>query len=247
MTLDFELPGELIEILKSSQKVTALTGAGISAESGVPTFRDAQTGVWAQYDPLQLATPEAFQANPRLVWEWYTWRRELILNSAPNPGHYALLQLENYYPDFLLVTQNVDGHHQAAGSQNVVELHGNIFRTRCSRDGRVIQEVVNTSGKPPRCTDCGSYLRPDVVWFGESLPEDTLETALEAARTCGVFLSVGTSTLVEPAASLPFIALEAGSTVIEINPQDTPLTPKASYSIRGASGDVLPVLLSQIN
>jgi NAD-dependent deacetylase len=246
MPAEFDFPGELIDNLKSSQKVVALTGAGISAESGVPTFRDAQTGLWAQYDPLQLATPESFQSNPRLVWDWYTWRRELISKSSPNPGHYALVKLESFFPEFLLVTQNVDGHHQTAGSQRVIELHGNIFRTKCSQDGRVIPEGVKTTGTPPRCPDCGSYLRPDVVWFGENLPKNALETAIEAARTCDAFLSVGTSSRVEPAASLPFIAFECGSTVIEINLQDTPLTSKATYSIRCTAGDALPSITKEV-
>ena len=241
-----KLPGEIVENLKSSGRVAVLTGAGISAESGVPTFRGAQTGLWAQYDPLQLATPEAFQKDPKLIWDWYTWRRELISKSRPNPGHIALVDLENHFPVFTLITQNVDGLHQAAGSKAVIELHGNIFRTKCARDGRLISKKLDSSESPPVCPDCGSYLRPDVVWFGESLPAEAIERALRATSNCQVFISIGTSTLVEPAASLPFIALENGATVLEINPQSTPLTPLTSYSVRGNAGEIIPKLVLEL-
>ena len=239
-------PGEIIEALRANCRVAILTGAGISAESGVPTFRQAQTGLWAKYDPLQLATPGAFQNDPKLVWDWYSWRRELISQSQPNPSHIALVDLENHYPEFTLITQNVDGLHQMAGSTAVIELHGNIFRTKCSRENRLILEEFEAAETPPRCPLCEAYLRPDVVWFGESLPEEELDRALQAASTCQAFISIGTSTLVEPAASLPFIALRNGAMVLEINPQTTPLTPQASYLIRGKAGDVLPILAVQV-
>ncbi len=241
-----KLPGEIVENLKSSRRVAVMTGTGISAESGVPTFRGAQTGLWAQYDPLQLATPEAFQKDPKLVWDWYNWRRELISNAQPNPGHYALVDLETFYPEFTLITQNVDGLHQSAGSTGVIELHGNIFRTKCSKDDRLISDPIDSFGTPARCPDCGSYLRPDVVWFGESLPAEALERSLRAARNCEIFISIGTSTLVEPAASLPFIALDKGATVLEINPQATPLTRSASYSVRGNGGEIIPKLATEL-
>ena len=241
-----KIPVELIEILRTSHRVVVLTGAGISAESGVPTFRQAQTGLWAQFDPLQLATPGVFKNDPKLVWDWYTWRRKLISESQPNPGHKALVDLENHYPEFTLITQNLDGLHQMAGSTEVIELHGNIFRTKCSRENRLISEEFEAAETPPRCPLCEAYLRPDVVWFGESLPEVELDRAIQAASTCQVFISIGTSTLVEPAASLPFIALRNGATVLEINPQTTPLTPQASYLIRGKAGDVLPILAAQV-
>jgi NAD-dependent deacetylase len=240
------IPGEIIDVLKTSSKVAVLTGAGISAESGVPTFRGAQTGLWAKYDPLQLATPEAFRNDPELVWDWYTWRRALISNSLPNPGHHALVEMESFFSGFTLITQNVDGMHQLAGSRQVIELHGNIFRTKCSRDGRLISGIPDAFESPPRCPECGSYLRPDVVWFGEGLPARALENALQATNSCDLFLSIGTSTLVEPSASLPFIALDTGARVIEINPQPTPFSPSASYSIRGKAGDVLPKLTTQL-
>jgi NAD-dependent deacetylase len=240
------IPGEIIDVLKTSSKVAVLTGAGISAESGVPTFRGAQTGLWAKYDPLQLATPEAFRSNPKLVWDWYTWRRELIASTLPNPGHHALVDLELFFPEFSLITQNVDGLHQLAGSKEVIELHGNIFRTKCAADGSLFSEPLDLTRTPPLCPGCGSYLRPDVVWFGESLPAGALGHAMRATNTCEIFFSIGTSTLVEPSASLPFIALENGATVIEINPQATPLTSKASHSICGRAGDILPILAAQI-
>ena len=241
-----KFPGEIIEVLRASSSVAILTGAGISAESGVPTFRQAQTGLWAQFDPLQLATQQAFQNDPKLVWDWYSWRRELISKSQPNLGHIALVDLESYYPEFTLITQNVDGLHQMAGSTAVIELHGDIFRTKCSRENKLISEEFGTADIPPRCPHCAAYLRPDVVWFGESLPEDELDRALQAATTCEAFISIGTSTLIEPAASLPFIALRNGAAVLEINPQTTQLTPMASCSVQGNAGDVLPILAAQV-
>ena len=241
-----EFPGEVIEILQSSQRVAVLTGAGISAESGIPTFREAQSGLWARYDPAELATPEAFQRNPRLVWEWYSWRRNLISQSAPNQGHHALVEMETFYPEFSLITQNVDGFHRLSGSQNVIELHGNIFRTKCSLEDELILEWPETEQVPPHCPHCDGHLRPDVVWFGESLPSKALESAFQAVNSCQVFLSIGTSSLVEPAASLPLIALNNGASVIEINPQETPLTPLANFSIQRPAGEVLPQLVTAI-
>ena len=220
----------------------ALTGSGISAESGVPTFRDAQTGLWSRYDPQELATPEAFARDPELVWKWYAWRRSLVEGAKPNAGHRALADLERRTPAFTLVTQNVDGLHQEAGSANVVELHGNIRRSRCPAEN-VPVEADHTDHLPPLCPNCGSPLRPDVVWFGESLPVAELEAASEAARSCDVLLSVGTSGLVYPAASLPYEALENGAVVVEVNPDRTPLSASAHYSLRGRAGEVLPGLV----
>jgi NAD-dependent deacetylase len=242
--LDF--PPEIIETLKTSQRVAVLTGSGISAESGVPTFREAQTGLWSRFDPTELATPEAFKADPKLVWEWYTWRRQLISQAKPNPGHHALVEMEDFYPDFTLITQNVDGLHRLAGSRSIIELHGDISRTRCSQDNVQISEQAESNEFPPRCPHCGSLLRPDVVWFGESLPSEALEAAVFAVNSCQIFLSVGTSTLVEPAASLPFLALRNGATVIEINPQETPLTPLANFSSHHPAGKALPQLAAAI-
>ena len=190
--------------LRNARSVAVLTGSGISAESGVPTFRDAQTGLWARYDPMELATPEAFERDPRLVWEWYAWRRELVGNAALNPGHEALAELESRVPDFVLLTQNVDGLHRRAGSQNVVELHGSILHSRCSVEGAFVEPREEDPEIPPSCPSCGAFLRPDVVWFGEALPAEALEEAFHAARECDLFFSIGTSSLVQPAASLAF-------------------------------------------
>ena len=234
---------DLIEALRSAGRVVALTGSGTSAESGVPTFREAQTGLWARYDPQRLATPEAFDRDPRLVWEWYEWRRNLVSEAEPNAGHRALAKLERRVPEFTLITQNVDGLHQRAGSRDVVELHGNILRSRCSREGVIVEPEDSDDSVPPRCPRCGALLRPDVVWFGEMLPAGALEVASEAARGCEVFFSIGTSSLVYPAAALPYGALENSATVVEINPRQTPLTGQADHVLRGRAGELLPELL----
>ena len=236
-----EIPSRLLETFHRASRVVALTGSGISAESGVPTFRDAQRGLWERYDPQELATPEAFARNPRLVWEWYEWRRGLVAEAEPNPGHRALAELERRIPGFTLVTQNVDGLHQRAGSRGVIELHGNIMRSKCSEEGVIVQEYED--GSPPSCPRCGAFLRPDVVWFGEMLPFRALEEASEAALGCDLFLSIGTSSLVYPAAALPHQALENGATLVEVNPTQTPLTPHADFTLRGRAGEVLPELL----
>ncbi len=237
---------DLINSLRSARYVVALTGAGVSAESGIPTFRDAQTGLWAQYRPEDLATPEAFERNPKLVWDWYAWRRELVERSRPNPGHYALAQLQQYVPHFTLITQNVDGFHQLAGSTGVIELHGNLARLKCSREDEVVDRWEDTGETPPRCPRCGAYLRPAVVWFGEVLPRGALETAAQAATDCDVFFSIGTSGLVEPAASLARMALQRGAKVVEVNATITPLTISATFMLRGASGQILPELIKAV-
>jgi NAD-dependent deacetylase len=233
---------DVARALKRASFVTVLTGSGVSAESGVPTFRDAQTGLWARYDPQELATPEAFRRDPGLVWEWYVWRRDLIVGATPNAGHEALARMQGSLPSLTLVTQNVDGLHQRAGSRDVIELHGNVTRSKCSVEGTIVEPPSEIAEMPPRCAACGAYLRPDVVWFGEALPLAALEAASEAARGCEVFLSVGTSTLVYPAAALPFEALENGATVVEINPESTPLTSSAAFVLSGPAGAALAAL-----
>ncbi len=236
-------PAALLAALRDARHVTTLTGSGISAESGVPTFRDAQTGLWAKFRPEDLATPEAFQRNPKLVWDWYAWRRSLVAQAQPNPGHHALVDLERRVPRFRMVTQNVDGLHQRAGSRDVIELHGNISRTKCFEESVLIPSWTETGETPPPCPNCGGPLRPDVVWFGEALPQAALDQALEASQSCDLFFSIGTSTLVHPAASLPFQALQHGATVVEINPDPTPLTARAHHVLRGPAGELLPALL----
>jgi NAD-dependent deacetylase len=244
-------PLDLVDALRSAARLAVLTGAGISAESGVPTFREAQTGLWAKYDPQELATPDAFRRNPKLVWDWYAWRRELVSHAEPNPGHLALAELEKQLPSFTLITQNVDGLHQRAGSRAVIELHGNLQRVKCFEDGDPVSltdiEDQGRNGEyPPRCPRCGGLLRPDVVWFGEILPAANLEKARQAAQNSTVFFSIGTSGVVEPAATLPVIALHAGAMVVEINPLPTPLASLAAYSLQGPAGVILPALVEQV-
>ena len=241
-----ELPPGLTEALRGARHTVVLTGSGVSAESGVPTFREAQTGLWARFDPQELATLEAFERDPKLVWDWYEWRRELVAEADPNPGHAAITKMEQLFPAFTLITQNVDGLHQRAGSREVIELHGNILRTKCSVEGMVVEDYEERETPPP-CPSCGAPLRPDVVWFGEMLPYEALDAASEAARGADVFLSVGTSSLVYPAAALPFEAAENGAALVEINPEETPLTPHAHYAFRGPAGEVLPRLVEGLS
>jgi NAD-dependent deacetylase len=241
MSADYD--PRLVRALRAARRVGVLTGAGISAESGIPTFRDAQTGLWSRFRPEELATADAFRRNPQLVWDWYAWRRGLVGGAEPNAGHRALVRLAGRVPALTLVTQNVDGLHQRAGSADVIELHGNIHRSKCFDEDIVIAEVPESSERPPRCPRCGGPLRPDVVWFGESLPPRALERAEAVARKCDLFLSVGTSAAVFPAAQLPLTALQAGAAVVEINKDPTPLTRVATYSLRGAAGAILPALL----
>jgi NAD-dependent deacetylase len=238
------IPAELARALRDARHVAVLTGAGISAESGVPTFRDALTGLWAKFDPQQLATPSAFRRNPKLVWDWYAERRAQVQRVAPNPGHVALARLEVRVPQFLLATQNVDGLHARAGSRRLVELHGNIARVRCSREAdRIVESWEDGGDEPPRCPACGAYLRPDVVWFEESLPAQALAEAEDASRRCDLLLVVGTAGEVYPAAALPQYAKAAGAIVVEVNPSVTPLSPIADHALRAPSGLALPALL----
>lgn len=229
--------------LRAARHVAVLTGAGTSAESGIPTFREAQTGLWARYRPEDLATPGAFARQPEVVWSWYAWRRELVQRAEPNAGHRALVGLARRVPLLTLITQNVDGLHQRAGSEAVIELHGNILRTVCSACGR-LADTGHADSPPPRCPTCGGILRPDVVWFGEPLPRVALEAAVAAVQSADVLLVVGTSGLVEPAASLPRLALARGASVIEVNPVATPLSAAATLVLKGTAGEILPRLLA---
>ncbi len=244
MTSPCVIPDALLAAIRSAQHICVLTGAGVSAESGVPTFRDAQQGLWAKYDPLQLATPEAYAEDPALVWRWYAWRRELVGEVEPNPGHIALVQLANSVPRLTIVTQNVDGLHQRAGSDDVLEFHGNIFDNRCFDEGCIVDSVDD--GEPPRCPQCGGLVRPGVVWFGEAIPEQALDASFAAARDCDVFMSVGTSSLVYPAAGLVELARDNGATTVEINPDPTEQASAFDYQLAGKSGAVLPELLESL-
>jgi len=229
--------------IKAAHHIVVLTGAGVSAESGVPTFRDRQTGLWAKYRPEDLATPEAFRRDPETVWRWYEWRRSILEEIKPNPGHFAIAELEALPREFALITQNVDGLHAVAGSRNIIELHGNIGRTICSVERCVVSSWTLAGSAPPKCPNCGAHLRPDVVWFGESLPERPFIEAQDHADRCDLFLSVGTSTVVQPAASLPFMAKRSGAFVVEINVDLTPLSHVADLVVREKSGFFLPSVL----
>ncbi|HST29340.1 MAG TPA: NAD-dependent deacylase [Chthoniobacterales bacterium] len=236
-------PETLLQQLRKAQKIVALTGAGISAESGLATFRDAQTGLWSKFKPEELATAEAFRRDPELVSDWYGWRREQALKAQPNRGHLALAEMEKHAPEFRLVTQNVDGLHARAGSQRIVELHGNIHRFRCFENDCASD---NFDVEQRRCRLCGGHLRPAVVWFGEMLPVDAIEAAVVASEECDVFISIGTSSLVYPAADLWRRAKNNGALVIEINKDPTPLTPLTDYSFPGKAGEILPALVQEI-
>ena len=238
------IPDALVNALRDARHVFVLTGAGTSAESGVPTFRDAQSGLWEKYDPLDLATPEAFLRDPELIWNWYRWRRELVAKAEPNPGHVALALLATLVPRLTLVTQNVDGLHQRAGSRDVIEFHGNLFADRCFVEDCLVE--CNSNSSVPVCPACGGNVRPGVVWFGEAIPEHALNQSFAAAEDCDVFLSVGTSSLVYPAAGLAEFARNAGAIVAEVNPDPTGLAAGFDYAIAGKSGSVLPDLTRQL-
>lgn len=236
-------PKDLTESLAKAERVVALTGAGVSQESGLRTFRDAQTGLWSQYKPNDLASPEAYERNPKMVWDWYAMRRAKVQNVDPNPGHFALVEMARHIPHLSLVTQNVDGLHRKAGSPLVIELHGNLQRVKCSSCGQQVESWGDANEDVPRCESCGGMLRPDVVWFGESLPRAELESAIKAARNCQVFLSIGTSGLIQPAASLAYAARNRGALLVEINAEPTPLTEKVDFALHGKSGEILPALV----
>jgi NAD-dependent deacetylase len=243
-SMDF--PVALIERLRTARRVVVLTGAGVSAESGVPTFRDAQTGLWAKFRPEELATPEAFRANPGLVWDWYEWRRSLIRGARPHAGHLVIADWERRFPEFLLITQNVDGLHQVAGSCSIASLHGDILRTKCFHGCGPVESWAKDGDSPPRCAQCGGPLRPDVVWFGEALPEEALQAAARAATDCDAFFSIGTSSLVHPAASLIELAFRAGAVTVEVNPGDTPHSGRVDFRLRAAAGICLPALSAAV-
>ncbi|GAA3775111.1 NAD-dependent deacylase [Plantactinospora mayteni] len=278
------LPPDAAAVLGQARRVVVFTGAGISAESGVPTFRDDLTGLWARFDALQLATPEAFHADPDLVWGWYEWRRARVRRAEPNPGHLATAAIEALLPGTVVITQNVDDLHERAGSRSPVHLHGSLFAPRCVAEAAHPAPLPETVAKParpatlpvtiasadhpaalpetvdgetadpgeggrvppPRCTRCGALVRPGVVWFGEALPEAALTTAVEAAAGCDVLLTVGTSGVVYPAAEIPRIAARSGATVIQVNPEPTPLDRVCAINLRGTAAQVLPALVAAV-
>lgn len=248
-------PGHVREAARQllrARRLVVATGAGMSSDSGIPTFRDALTGFWARYDPEDLATEAAFRRHPARVFGWYAWRRRLVRAAVPHPGYHALVALERIVPDVTIVTQNVDGLHRRAGSQRVLELHGSLERFSCLgarhpfAADRIPSPEGDTECEPPRCERCGAAIRPDVVWFGEMLPEQVTAAAWEAAARCDTMLVVGTSGLVQPAAQLPFIARDAGATVIEINPEPSEVSSAAHITCRGTAGTVLPALVTAL-
>ena len=220
------------------------TGAGVSAESGLPTFRDAQTGLWAQYKPQDMATPEAFARDPEMVWRWYQWRRRVHADVSPNPAHRAIAAFEARMPETVLVTQNVDRLHELAGSPAPIHLHGSVFRNKCAGCGIAMPEVPHDLETPPRCDACGGLCRPDVVWFGEGLPGEPWTAAVAAAKRAEIVLSIGTSATVHPAARIPLLAREAGALVVQINPEPTPLD-RFALNLRGSAGSIIPELLNK--
>jgi len=232
------------DLLARSTRIVAFTGAGISAESGIPTFRGAG-GLWNQFRPEDLATPEAFRRDPKLVWEWYDWRRQIIARAEPNAGHRALAELERLKPEFALITQNVDGLHDRAGNHRLLKLHGDIWTVRCTKCGRESEDRRPAlPSLPPEC-HCGGLLRPGVVWFGESLDRNVLRESENLAKNAEVFLTIGTSAVVYPAAGLIDIARSSGAVVVEVNPDQTAYSDQMNYSFRGPSGEILPQLLPQ--
>jgi NAD-dependent deacetylase len=229
-------------LLAQARQVAVLTGAGVSAESGIPTFRGLG-GLWQGRDPMSLATPQAFEADPKLVWEFYNWRRDLVTRAEPNPAHTALAELARRVPRLTLITQNVDRLHQRAGSRDVLELHGNLFEVRCVECGRTSDRTGVTLPPLPSCDDCGALVRPGVVWFGEALPPHVWTAAGAAVRSADLLLVVGTSAVVYPAAGLVATARRAGAAVIEVNLEPTPVSGSVDVGLYGKAGEVLPRLV----
>ncbi len=245
------IPHDLIATLKKAQHVVVFTGAGVSAESGIPTFRDALTGLWERFNAEDLATPDAFRRDKELVWGWYEWRRMKVLLAQPNPAHVAIAALARLVPKLTVVTQNVDDLHERAGSTDVLHLHGSLHSPRCFACGRPhilppeIPEEPEGGRRlsPPVCAQCGGFIRPGIVWFGEELPVRELHRAFAAAKDCDVLLAIGTSGLVQPAARIPSLAKQAGACLVQINPTSTGLDQECSWSLRGAAGEIMPSLL----
>jgi NAD-dependent deacetylase len=242
----------LLRALRAARRVVIFTGAGVSAESGIPTFRDKQTGLWERFEAAELATPDAFERDPALVWAWYEWRRAMVINAQPNPAHRAIAAMAALVPELTLITQNVDDLHERAGSRDVLHLHGEILRPYCEncRHPYTLPNSVPplSSGsariEPPRCPSCKGRIRPGVVWFGESLPQRQLLSACEAARRCDVFFCIGTSSRVQPAAALTDLAIAAGVTTIQVNPHATDIDGAVTFALREPAGTTLPRLVA---
>ncbi|MFH0734864.1 MAG: NAD-dependent deacylase [bacterium] len=242
--MDFDK--KLLSIIKAAKNVVFFTGAGISAESGIPTFR-GKDGIWNKLRPEELANFNAFLKNPDLVWEWYQLRKKIIDENRPNPGHLAIAQSENIFENVTVITQNVDNLHRRAGSKNVLELHGNIEKNYCIKCKKRYDDLKTTNDKKAhKCTICGGLIRPDIVWFGEMLPQDVFDDSEKAAKKCDVCFVVGTSAVVFPAANIPILAKRYGAVIVEINIEKTDMTAFAHYSLFGTSGIILPELLKQV-
>ncbi len=241
---EIEFSEELIEVLQSAKRVVALTGAGISAESGIPTFR-GKDGWWRNHDPMTLATFESFDRDPVLVWEWYLYRRDIVHKSQPNPGHHALAEMADLFEDFTLITQNVDRFHMDAGSKVIHELHGNIHRNRCLDCG-LTNYTETFEELPPKCPECGGRFRPDVVWFGEMLPAQAMENSMRAANNSELFFTIGTSGAVQPAASLPVIAKRNKAFVVEVNLEPSEISHICDIKFHDKSGEILPQIIAKI-
>lgn len=238
------LNNDILERISKETRIAILTGAGVSKESGVATFRD-EDGLWQKFRPEELANFQAFISNPDLVWDWYQYRRSIVRDVKPNPGHYAIAELERLFAHVTLITQNVDNLHGRAGSRNILEIHGNIDRNYCISCRKRYDNIEFKGSKVPQC-ECGGLVRPDVVWFGEMLAEEMIQQAFKAAESADIFFSVGTSALVYPAAHLPISAKQSGALLVEINPSETPLTHYADQFIRGKSGEILPEIVKEL-
>lgn len=251
---DSSLFKQAANMIQQAKHITILTGAGVSKESGVPTFRDAQEGLWAKYNPEELATPMAFQANPKLVWDWYEFRRGMVGEAKPNPGHFALAELEKRFDRVITITQNVDDLHEQAGSQQVIHLHGNIAESKCFDDCQGSPTLIDVSqieydkdAGPPACPHCGAWVRPNVVWYHEMLSQETIGAAMKASSETDVMIVVGTSGLVSPASQLPYMARQAGAKIIEVNPDYSMITRYAHLKLEGPSGEMLPQVIAALD
>lgn len=251
---DDAIPTELIEKIRKAQHLVVVTGAGVSAESGIPTFRDALTGLWKNYVAEELASANGFLKSPALVWGWYEWRRNMVLQAKPNAAHEAIAKLVTKVPKLTLVTQNVDDLHERAGSVDVLHLHGSLHAPRCfacARPHKFVKDSISELNEekriePPRCSHCGGKIRPGVVWFGENLPEKIFQQAEAAAGHCDVMLVVGTSGLVYPAANIPLIAIRKQVATVQINPTSTDFDSFITYNLMGKAGEILPAILEKL-
>lgn len=245
MKLDNQQLKQAIFLLQNAKRLVVLTGAGVSAESGIQTFRDAQSGMWTTFDPMKLASQEGFAENPGLVWRWYMARLKMLGNVQPNPAHLALAQLQRQKTYFTLITQNVDDLHERAGNSAVLHVHGSIVSTHCNECGKIyaVSPAEMEDEQPPLCPSCAGKIRPSVVWFGEILPEKEMRTALDAVRNCDCMLVVGTSGVVYPVAELPSMARRSGAAVIDVNPERSPISEMADCFLQGKAGEIVPRLL----